>query len=153
LNYLYTHDPNVFDLSDGKNGPPYDQNDWGYMFVGYFQYNSEFIEEPFYEANTGETMLVQSEWRVTGYTYDANLTEQFVHYIGDWSPVDPIQVNWSVYKLIDKEHNPNSRMIKVFAQPKIKTTQQWVLFKEGDLDFEGNLEFYSFDDILNEKIG
>jgi len=151
MNYLYTHDTNVFDLSDGKNGPPYDQNDWGYMFVGHFQYNAEFIEQPFYEANTGETVLVQNEWRVTGYTYDANLTEKFVQSIGDWSPLDPIKVNWSVYKLIDKEHNPNSRMIKVFAQPKIKTTQQWVLNQEGDLDSEGNMQFYSFDAIPKEK--
>jgi hypothetical protein len=26
-------------------------------------------------------------------SYDANLTEKFVEYIGDWSPIDPIQVN------------------------------------------------------------
>ena len=44
-------------------------------------------------------------------------------------------------------------MIKVFAQPKIKTTQQWVLNQEGDLDSEGNMHFYSFDDILKEKTG
>jgi tellurite resistance-related uncharacterized protein len=96
--------------------------------------------------------FVQNEWRVTGYTYDANLTEKFVQSIGDWSPIDPIKVNWSVYKLADKENNPNARMIKVFAQPKIKTTQQWVLFKEGDLDSEGNMQFYSFDAVLSERI-
>jgi hypothetical protein len=39
-------------------------------------------------------------------------------------------------------------MIKVFAQSKIKTTQQWVLNQEGDLDSEGNMQFYSSDDIL-----
>jgi hypothetical protein len=150
LNYLYANGPKTFDLSHGENGPPYDQNDWGMMFVGYFQYNSNLIEEPYYEAQTGET-LVKSEWRVTGYTYDANLTEKFVKYIKDWSPVDPIQVNWSVYKLIDKEKNPNDRDIKVFAQPKIKTTQQWVLYQEGDLNFFGNIHFYSFDAILKEK--
>jgi hypothetical protein len=151
MNYLYTHDPNVFDLSSGDNGPPYDQNDWGMIFVGYFSFNRESIEEPYYEATTGETLL-QNEWRVTGYTYDANLTEKFVKQMGDQSPINPIQVNWSIYKLIDKEHNPNARMIKVFAQPKIKTTQQWVLNQEGDLDPEGNMHFYSFDTILNERI-
>ena len=74
---------------------------------------------------------MKSEFRVTDYTYDANLTEQFVKYIGDYSPIDPIKVNWSVYKLIDKEKNPNYREIKIFAQPKIKTTQQWVLNQEA----------------------
>ena len=53
LNYIYSHDLNVFDLSHGDNGPPYDQNDWGYMFVGYFQYNAKFIEEPYYEPTRG----------------------------------------------------------------------------------------------------
>jgi hypothetical protein len=150
LNYLYTNYPKVFDLSHGTNGPPYDQNDWGLMFVGFFQYNAKLIEEPFYEAGTGET-LVTSEWRVTNYTYDANLTTQFVRYVGDWSPIDPIKVNWSVYKILDKEANPNYREIKVFAQPKIKTTQQWVLNMEGDLDDKGNIQFYSFDEILKER--
>jgi hypothetical protein len=146
---LYRGD--LFDLSNGENGPPYDQNDWGYVFCGNFQYNSRLIEEPYYEPKGGIS-LVESEWRVTGYTYDVNLTEQFVEYIGDWSPIDPIQVNWSVYKLIDKEQNPNARMIKVFAQPKIKSTSQWVLNQEGDLDLAGNIHFYSFDDILKQKI-
>jgi len=151
LNYIYSHDLDVFDLSSGDNGPPYDQNDWGYMFVGFFQYNARFVEEPYYEPQAGAS-LVQSEWRVNGYTYDANLTEKFVEYVGDWSPVDPIEVNWSVYKLVDIEQNPHARMIKVFVQPKIKTTQQWVLFQEGDLDSEGNMHFYSFDVILNERM-
>jgi hypothetical protein len=151
LNYIYSHDLDVFDLSHGDNGPPYDQNDWGYMFVGFFQYNARFVEEPYYEPQGGAS-LVQGEWRVNGYTYDANLTEKFVEYIGDWSPVDPTEVNWSVYKLVDTEQNPHARMIKVFAQPKIKTTQQWELFQEGDLDSEGNMQFYSFDDILNERL-
>ncbi len=122
------------------------------MFCGYFQYNAALIEEPYYEPTAGES-LVRSEWRVTDYTYDANLTEQFVKIIGAYSPMDPIKVNWSVYKLIDKEKNPNYREIKVFAQPKIKTTQQWVLYQEGDFNFFGNIHFYSFDDILKEKTG
>ncbi|HUS99358.1 MAG TPA: hypothetical protein VMY59_03465 [Candidatus Thermoplasmatota archaeon] len=151
LNYLYTNTPKIFDLSHGENGPPYDQNDWGMMFCGYFQYNAALIEEPYYSPQAGES-IVRSEWRVTDYTYDANLTEQFVKMIGDYSPMDPIKVNWSVYKLIDKEKNPNFREIKVFAQPKIKTTQQWVLNQNGDLDAQGKLQFYSFDELLKEKI-
>ena len=121
------------------------------MFVGYFKYNANLIEEPYYSAGTGET-LVRSEFRVTDYTYDANLTEQYVEYIGDYSPIDPIKVNWSVYKIIDKEKNPNYREIKIFAQPRIITTQQWVLNQEANLDAIGNLWFYSFDKLLKEKI-
>jgi hypothetical protein len=150
LNYIYAHDLDVFDLSSGENGPPYDQNDWGYIFVGFFQYNARFVEEPYYEPQGGSS-LIQSEWRVTGYRYNKNLTEQFVAYIGDWSPVDPIKVNWSVYQLVDTQQNPHARIIKVFVQPKIKTTQQWELFKEGDLDLAGTMQFYLFDTMLEEK--
>jgi hypothetical protein len=82
--------------------------------------------------------------------YDSNLTEKFVTQIQDWSPMDPIKVNWSVFRLIDKEQYPNYKEIKVFAQPKIKTTQIWELYEEGNVDTEGNLQFYSFDNLLKE---
>jgi len=151
LNYLYANDAKTFDLSNGQNGPPYDQNDWGMMFVGHFQYNAALIEEPFYSPQAGET-LVKSEWRVTDYTYDENLTEQFIRNIGEYSPIDPIKVNWSVYRVTDEEKNPHLREIKVYAQPKIKTTQQWVLYQNGDLDDEGNLVFYDYEKILQERL-
>jgi len=152
LNYLYANSGKIVDLSHGENGPPYDQNDWEMMFVGYFQYNSKHLEESTPEPPPPSELPIDVvEWVVTGYTYDANLTEQFVKHIGDYSPIDPIKVNWSVYKLVDKENYPNYRDIKIFAQPKIKTTKQWVLNQEADLDSEGNLQFYSFDDILKEK--
>ncbi|HIH00215.1 MAG TPA: hypothetical protein HA258_06475 [Thermoplasmata archaeon] len=150
LNYLYANNPKTFDLSHGSNGPPYDQNDWGLMFVGYFQYNSNLIEEPYYEAGTGET-LVGSEFRVTNFTYDENLTEQFKKIIGDYSPIDPIKVNWSVYRCISNELNPDHREIRIYAQPAIKTTKQWVFNREADLDTEGNLHFYSYDDLVKQK--
>ena len=150
LNYLYANNPKLFDLSHGTNGPPYDQDDWGLMFVGYFQSNANLIEEPFYEAGTGET-LIRSEFRVTNYTYDANLTEQFENIIGAYSPIDPIKVNWSVYRSNDHTINPDRREVRIYAQPVIKTTKQWVFNREADLDAEGNLFFYSYDELVKQK--
>jgi hypothetical protein len=150
LNYLYANNPKLFDLSHGTNGPPYDQDDWGMMFVGYFQSNANLIEEPYYEAGTGET-LVRSEFRVTNYTYDANLTEQFKNIIGAYSPIDPIKVNWSVYRSNDNTVDPNQREVRIYAQPAIKTTKQWVFNREADLDAEGNLIFYSYDELVKQK--
>ena len=150
LNYLYANSPKIFDLSHGENGPPYDQNDWELMFVGHFQYNAPRIEEPFYSPQGGREM-VNIEWRVTNYNYDANLTKQYTQMMGDYSPIHPVKVNWSVYKLIDVENNPYLREIVVYAQPKIKTTKQWVMYQNGDLDSEGNMVFYSFDELLKEK--
>ena len=151
MNYLYTHNPNVFDLSSGINGPPYDQNDWSMVFVGNFQYNREDL----YDSGSSFTSTIapgENEWWVTGYTYDANLTRRFVHLMGDWSPIEPVKVNWAVYKLIDREKYPHARMIKVFAQPKMITTQRWVLNQEGDVDLEGNMHFYSFDAVFNQRL-
>lgn len=151
LNYLYANDAKTFDLSHGDNGPPYDQDDWGYMFVGHFEYNAALIEEPYYTPQAGES-LVQSEWRVTDYTYDENLTEQFSRQMGAYSPIDPVKVNWSVYTVTDPVAHPEYREIKIYAQPDIKTTKQWVLYANGDFDSEGNIQLYSYDSLLQEKI-
>lgn len=150
LNYLYTQNPKIFDMSHGQNGPPYDQNDWGMVFCGHFKYNAKFIEEPYYSADIGQKP-VSIEWRVTDYSYDENLTKQYIQSMGDWSPIDPIKVNWSVFKIIDKEKNPEYPTIRIYAQPKIKTTRQWVLYQNGELDPKGNLVFYSFDALLKER--
>ncbi len=146
MNYMYTNGPFIFDLSHGENGPPYDQNDWGMMFVGYFQYNSRYLFQ-----STGGKSVEDVEWRVTGYDFDEDLTKRFISYIGTYSPIAPIPVNWSVYQLVDADLFPSAREIKIFAQPRIKTTRQWVLFTEGDLDSQGDFLFYSFEELLREK--
>jgi outer membrane protease len=147
MNYLYTNGLEIFDLSSGENGPPYDQDDWGMMFIGYFQYNMENLPE-----SNGGLKVGRSDWWVTSYTYDENLTRQFYEMMGQYSPIDPIKVNWSVYTVIKDQASAFDRDIKVFAQPRIKTTRQWVLYAEGDLDSHGKMHFYSFDDLLHEKL-
>ncbi|PNX53494.1 MAG: hypothetical protein BV458_04075, partial [Thermoplasmata archaeon M9B2D] len=148
MNYMYTNGLKTFDLSSGENGPPYDQDDWGMMFVGHFQYNMNFFPE-----SNGGNSAVQSEWIVPEYRYDANLTKQFIDLVGGYSPIDPVKVNWSVYKANENRDQPFAREIKVFAQPKIKTTRQWVLFAEGVVDAQGMLQFYSYADVVEEVIG
>lgn len=153
LNYLYTNRGKIIDLSNGENGPPYDQNDWGLIFCANFEYSAANIEESNPNPpDPSERKIVESEWLITEYTFDADLTEQFVKYIGDYSPVDPIKVNWAVYKVIDEEKNPNYPEIRVYVHPDIKNTEQWILYQTGDLDSEGKLQFYSFDDILNDRM-
>jgi hypothetical protein len=153
MNYVYTHNPSVFDLSDGKNGPPWDQNDWGYLYPGYFEFNSNLIEEPFYHPTGGESLRRNQRPNVSGYMYDNNLTEQFTAQMKGFSPMDPIQVNWSVYRLVEKPTTLDTHVIKVFAQPKIRTTQIWELYEEGNLDIFGNMHFYSFGDLVKRLNG
>ncbi len=61
-------------------------------------------------------------------------------------------MNWSIYRKEANGSNPNARQIKVFAQPAIKTTQQWVLYAEGDVDALGQMRFYSFDTLVDQKM-
>ncbi|MBN1280595.1 MAG: hypothetical protein JXA00_03000, partial [Candidatus Thermoplasmatota archaeon] len=151
LNYLYCNYPTTFDLSHGDNGPPYDQDDWSMMFVGFFQYNTELVEEPYYEPTAGESLVTSEQPGPTGYVYDPTLTNKYIQQIGSYSPNPRFGVNWSVYRLVDKEQYPDYKDVKVFAQPDIKTTQQWVLNREADLDDNGEFVFYSFDEIMEER--
>jgi hypothetical protein len=146
LNYMYMYkDLTLFDLSSGQNGPPYDQDDWGMFFCGHFQYNAKLFEEPFYSAGTA--IMEENEWWVNGYTYDEKLTEEFKQLMGDWTPVEPKPVAWAVYKLDSREKNPGSKDIKVFVKVDTKNVHEWVLYSEADLDSQGKMQFYSFDEV------
>ena len=69
--------------------------------------------------------------------------------IGDWSPVDPIGANWSVYRLVDKEKYPDYKDVKILAQPKDVPYAEWSEYAEGMLDSEGKIQFYSQQDIID----
>ena len=148
MNYLYTH--NHIQYSNGKNGPPYDQNDWLKLFIPEFQYNDIQVEDPKFKP-PGYDKLVYGEpdFRVTDYMYDENLTINLTKKMGDFSPVDPIQATWAVFRLIDKEKNPNYKEIKVLVIPKDVTTADWVQYAEGELDSNNDIQFYSQDAIID----
>ena len=140
----------LLDYSDGSNGPPYDQDDWLNLFVASFQYNSELVEEIFFEPPGFDKIVYgETEMEVTGYVCDEDLTEQFIEDIGDWSPVDPIDANWLVFKLEDKDKYPNYKEIKILVQPDVPYAG-WALFAEGELDSEGDIQFYSMQDIVDD---
>jgi len=151
MNYYVIYDVTLLDYSDGSNGPPYDQNDWLKLFVPNFEYNSELVEEIFFEPpGLDKIVYGETEIGVTGYVYDENLTEKFVKDMEGWSPVDPIDANWLVFKLEDKGKYPNYREIKVFVQPDVQYAG-WALYAEGHLDSQGNINIYSFDEALKER--
>ena len=149
MNYQCIYDRHVLDYSDGSNGPPYDQNDWEKIFVSAFQYNDALIEDPGIEGH-GTFIFGEEDHTVTGYVYDENLTQDFIEMIGDWSPVDPIGANWSVYKLVNKEDNPNCKDVKILAQSKDVPYAEWCEYAEGMFDSEGKITFYSQEDIIAE---
>jgi hypothetical protein len=123
------------------------------MFPGYFEYNSNLVEEPYYHPTGGESIVKNQRPNVSGYVYDSNLTETFISQVKGFSPMDPIQVNWSVFRLVDRQQYPNYHGIRVYAQPKIRTTQIWELYEEGNIDAMGNPQFYSLDNLIKEITG
>ena len=153
MNYYNIYKINLLDYSDGKNSAPYDQNDWLNLFVPSFQYNSELVEEIYFKPPGFDKIVYgETEEEVTGYTYDENLTEKYVKEIKGYSPVKPINANWLVFKLDDKEKYQNNSEIKILVQPNVPYAG-WALYAEGKLDSDGNIKVYSQEDLINEIKG
>lgn len=151
MNYQCIYDTHLLDYSDGSNGPPYDQNDWMQLYVASFQYTKEVVEEAYFEPPSRDKIVWgETEFGVTGYSYDENLSNSFAKSMAGWSPVDPIDANWRVFKIDDKEANPNNNEIKVFVQPRDVAFAYWCEYIEGNLDSEDNMMFYSQQDLVDE---
>ena len=153
MNYAYIYRHNVLDYSDGSNGPPYDQDDWANFHLGGWGSTALEVEEAYY-------LMYGDEWEdvreklidknisqiekppITGYEYDRNLTEQFSTRMGDFSPNTRFDVEWEVHRLVDEKLLPNYRDVKIFVSPKDvvgKYASYWSLYKEADLDENGNI--------------
>ncbi|MDG6229514.1 MAG: hypothetical protein QCH96_06070 [Candidatus Thermoplasmatota archaeon] len=153
MNYAYIYRNDVLDYSDGSNGPPYDQNDWENLHFGGWGRTALEVEEAYY-LNYGDqwdeirAKLIEKNISlidtppITGYVYDQNLTDEFTQLMGDWSPNTRWDVEWEVHRLVEKEHYPYFRDIKIFVSPKdiaSKYHMFWSLYKEGDLDPDGTM--------------
>jgi hypothetical protein len=150
MNYFHMYKTKLLDYSHGTNGPPYDQNDWLMLFVPSYQYNAELIEEIFFEPPGFDKVVYgETETSVTGYVYDDELTEKITKDMKGWSPVDPIDANWLVFKLEEKDKYPNFKDIKILVQPDVPYAG-WALYGEGELDKKGDIQFYSQQDIIEE---
>ncbi len=152
MNYECIYDMDLFDYSDGSNGPPYDQNDWEQLFVPSFQYNNELIEEPFFEPPGYDKIVSQeNKFGVTHYRHDENLTAQFTQRMEGKSPVAPIDISWSVFRLQNESSYPSNRTIKIYAKPIVEYSN-WVAYAEGYVDSEGTIQFFSMQDAVAEAL-
>jgi len=150
MNYFHIYDSKLLDYSHGSNGPPYDQNDWLMLFVPSYQYNAELVEEIYFSPPGFDKIVYgETETSVTGYVYDENLTKKITKDMKGWSPVDPINANWLVFKLEEKDKYPDYQDIKILVQPDVPYAG-WALYGEGELDKEGDIQFYSQQDIIEE---
>lgn len=154
MNYGNMYNVNLLDYSDGKNGPPYDQNDWENIWVADFQYPNPQIEEIYFKPPSFEKIVWgETEYGVTGYTYDEELTEQWKKEVKDYSPLDPIPANWIVFKINKdyKEKNPQMKDVKILVQPDLEMIG-WAEYAEGQLDSDGKIKIYSQQEIIDAVI-
>jgi hypothetical protein len=123
MNYYYIWDRKLIDYSDGSNGPPYDQDDWMELYLPTFQYEGVVIEDPTYNAPATDIVVVENEsFKLKGWNYSNNLTKKYNDYIDDWSPIEPVKCNYSVYVKIDNSSTPSDRNIRIYAQPIFTST-------------------------------
>jgi len=151
MNYAYMYRHNLFDYSDGQNGPPYDQDDWANFHLGGWSRPSLVLEEAYYqvwgeewedkiEQLISKNISLIEKPPITGYVYDENLTNELIQIMGDYSPNTRWDVEWEVHRLVEKDTYPHFRDIKILVSPKdiqSKYHMFWSLYLETDLDEKG----------------
>jgi len=154
MNYYYIWDRKVIDYSDGSNGPPYDQDDWMELYLPTFQYEGVAVEDPTFHTPGTDLIVVENEsFKLKSWNYSYNLTEKFNDYIDDWSPIDPIKCNYSVYVKIDNSSTPSDRDIRIYAQPIFTSTivppAQLTLLFECYLNKDGSIDLGGLDELIH----
>jgi len=149
MNYKYIWgDRKLIDFSDGSNGE-YDQNDWEYIYLPTFQVDAIAFEEPNDLDSSFEDIETVEETReliVKGWKLNEKLTEEYNSLFLS-SVNTPNKENEIAILVNDNE----SRNIRVYIKPLIGSTPTiWSLIAEGMSDSDGNLNFYSQQEIIQE---
>jgi hypothetical protein len=132
------------DYSDGSNGGSYDRNDWIHINLVNFQTEARVVPDSTYES-PGKDMIINEtiDFEYVGWQYDENLTIKYRKQVSDWTPIDPIQVDWGVYRKIKSDGNINFNEIRIYARALVEPTySEWILISEGFIDSDNDFYFY-----------
>lgn len=156
LSYYQMYEYTWIDYSDGHNGPPYDRNEWAYLWLPFFEINPEKNEDIAYEFPYHEDIEYNInvsyilDRKLDGWNYNEELTSQYVNTLDGWSPVKVQDFDWRVYVKNENKTNLSEYNIKVYAMPKIKPNYaEYSLIYEGILDSNKNIQFYSIDNQIS----
>jgi len=144
MNYYYLNQMQkglFFDLTDYSDGSRgyHDQNDWEVLYLPAFQTESRVIEEVFFEPPCVDKVVGEELFfKPSGWNYSNDLTNQYEKMMGDWSPLEPIKVDWYVYEKIDSALFLSNRTIRIYAKSRVPFSE-WILSQEAHLDDEGNI--------------
>jgi hypothetical protein len=157
MNYKYIYrDRKLFDYSDGSNGPPYDQNDWEYLYLPSFQSDARAYEEPVDETfEDFEVMDEEIYPAIEGWYMIKNLSQHYIDLFESFVYSDlHIDTDFIILTTNDTSIENN---VRVYVRPDIDpfpVIQSWTLIAEGKRPLEINeglsFSFYSFEDELSE---
>jgi len=138
MNYLYIYDKKLVDYSEGNNGEN-DQNDWLNFYLPFFQIECNIICEPGIMPPATDKVVDENLTIVLdGWEYSKNLTEKYEKQISNWSPISPINCNWSAYTKTGEDSYPSDRNIRIYARPMVPISE-WSLVTEGYLENNGDI--------------
>ena len=155
MNYYYIFSKELLDYSNGKNSPPYDQDDWSIIYLPHFQDVDVAIEEPyFYHLDNPEDYIVDEnpEPFLEEWEYNIEITQNLSKYLKSCSYYYFKNYESRVYVNMKNRGEINNSNIRIYVNPNIDPTYRtWTLIAEGKLDTENNIKFYSFqEEILNK---
>ena len=145
MNYFNLYKYNrIMDYSDGSNGGPYDRNDWIHINVANFEIENRAIADSTYKSPGKMTIINETiDFEYISWKYDENLTVKYQKQISDWSPIDPIPVDWRVYQKVKSGEDDNYNEIRVYVRALVEPTySEWILFSEGFIDMNNDFHFY-----------
>ncbi|PNX46178.1 MAG: hypothetical protein BV456_12590 [Thermoplasmata archaeon M8B2D] len=152
MNYLYIWDKNLADYSDGRNGPPYDQNDWEHFYLPTFEVDVNAVEDPTIEPPATDRLVNETPEPLWDNWYlEENLTIDNKASIDKICYVENVDAEYRVYvPEIYDENIKNGTYVRVYAKPDTGATySQWSLIAEGILNDSGIISFYSIDEKID----
>lgn len=154
MNYDYIYgDKNLFDYSDGSNGPPYDQNDWKHLYLPCFERNTIIIEEPSDIDPSFEDIEVVNDYPgviLEGWIYDKDISMEYKETVKYLVKVKNTDSDIQIF-IKNETQNVNERNLRIYAKPNVEPFYaEYVLIAEGNIDEENNINFYDINKIIDD---
>jgi hypothetical protein len=154
MNYKWMWmDRKLFDYSDGANGPPYDQNDWKYIYVPSFEIDAISYEECCDESfEDFEVVDKYQGVQLKDWVYDENATTQNLATLQNYVFVKNAKCSMRVY-VNTEETGQNGSEIRVYAMPNVSPVHAvWSLVAQGRLTADNTIVFYSEPALIQEAM-
>jgi hypothetical protein len=153
MNYRYIWDFKCADYSNGDDSTPYDQNDWEHFYLPTFYIDVNAREDPLIEPPGTDRITNVNLTPVNEYwMFEENLTDNNLMELKKMCYVQNVEYDINVYVPINSSIADSTvKDVLVYAKPDTGSTySEWNLIAEGNLNEEGEIEFYSQQKLIDE---